>query len=68
MTARNVFSFEDSLGNGAQFTVKDDGLRVHCHCDYCGDSESGYGAEVGYDLNLQQVNELIKFLKGAYTC
>ena len=68
MTERNVLAFEDSLGDGVQFIAKDDGLHVHCHNDYCGDSESGFGAEVGFDLNLQQVNKLIEFLKRAYTC
>lgn len=58
---REVLAFEDSLGDGVQFTVKDDGLRVHCHCDWCGDSESGFGAEVGYDLTLEQAKELYKF-------
>ena len=66
MTARNVLSFEDSLGDGVQFTVKDEGLRVHCSCDNCGDSETGFGNEVGYDLNLLQAKELYKFLKETY--
>ena len=68
MNARNILSFNDSLGDGVQFTVKDEGLRVHCHCDNCGDSETGFGNEVGYDLNLKQVDKLIKFLMESYAC
>ena len=67
MNARNVLSFENSLGDGVQFTAKEYGLRVHCSCDNCGDSESGLGAEVGYDLNLLQAKKLYKFLKETYS-
>lgn len=59
---RDVLTFEDSLGDGAQFTTKENGLRVHCHCDWCGDTESGFGAEVGYDLTFEQAKELYEFL------
>lgn len=59
---RDSLAFEDSLGDGAQFTTKVNGLRVHCHCDWCGDTESGFGAEVGYDLTLEQAKELYEFL------
>jgi hypothetical protein len=33
-------------------------LRLVCIDNYCGDSETGIGAEVGVDLNAEQVAEL----------
>ena len=59
---RKVLGFEDGTGDGAQFTTKVDGLYVHCHCDWCGDSETGYGAEVGYNLTIQEAKKLHDFL------
>lgn len=58
----DVLEFEDAIGSGAQFAAKEDGLYVHCHCDWCGDSESGFGAEVGHDLTISQARELYDFL------
>lgn len=61
-TIREVLAFENSIGDGAQFIAKADVLRVHCHSDWCGDSVSGFGAEVGYDLTAEQAKELYEFL------
>lgn len=58
---RGVLEFENDRG-GVQFTAKEDGLYVHCHDDLCGDTETGIGAEVGYNLTVEQAKELHAFL------
>ena len=62
---RKVLTFDDDTGDGVQFVAHDKVLHVHCHSDWCGNTESGIGAEVGYDLNLSQAAELHAFL-GAF--
>jgi len=59
---RDALAFEDSLGHGAQFVAKDEGPYVECYCDWCGDTETGFGAEVGHELTRGQAEELYKFL------
>jgi hypothetical protein len=43
--------------------VWDDGsLRIDCTSDWCGDTESGFGATVGVNLNERQARDLLTFL------
>lgn len=44
--------------------VWDDGsLRIDCTSDWCGDTETGFGATVGVNLNPEEAKRLLAFLR-----
>jgi len=59
---RNILQFANSIGDGVQFVTKWDVLHVQCYSDWCSDSETGYGAEVGFDLTREQAKEVCDFI------
>ncbi len=51
--------------DGVQFVLEDrtsDYLYLQAYCDSCGDSESGFGREVGVTLTRDQGEKLLVFL------
>lgn len=47
-----------------EFDVHNDGeLRIECTSDWCGDTETGFGASVGVTLTKEQAKELLAFLQ-----
>lgn len=48
----------------AEFTMWKGGeLRIDCTSDWCGDTESGFGATVGVTLSNEHAKELLAFLQ-----
>lgn len=50
--------FDTDSDPGMQVTVSDSGLYFSNQDDWCGDTESGFGATVGVTLSRQQVEDL----------
>jgi len=53
MRVRNqiVLPYEDA-GNRIEVDFRDDGtIRIECTNEWCGDTERGFGASVGIELN-----------------
>jgi hypothetical protein len=47
----------------AEFTVRTNGaLRIECVSDWCGDTQSGFGASVGVTLSEKEASRLLDFL------
>ena len=62
MTEERVWIYEDNIEDGVQAVLLNKEVRITCFSTWCGDSETGYGASVGYDLPIEQVKSLYKFL------
>jgi len=60
--ADKVIVFGEEFYDGAQITANDDGFYIQCFCEWCGDTETGFGAEVGHMITIEQAAELRDFL------
>ena len=62
MTEERVWIYEDDIEDGVQAVLYNKGVHITCFSNWCGDSETGYGASISYDLPIEQVKSLYKFL------
>ena len=62
MTLKAILTFEIDFSTSIDFKVKDDGVYIEIVDEWCGDTESGFGALLGADLDRDQVKELCAFL------
>ncbi len=60
MSGRALYSTESDPG--LQAVADEFGVHVTCSDDWCGDTETGFGASVTVNLTKQQALELAKFI------
>lgn len=58
-----VLCFEDHMGS-LQVTRTDQGLSFCAANDWCGDTETGFGADCDFTISTKEAGELYRFLRG----
>jgi len=53
---------KQGLDQGMNVISGDKRLYFNCYDEWCGSTETGFGAEVTATLNIEQVKELYKYL------
>ena len=62
MTLIDVLNIAND-GIELQVNFKTDGVYIEIENDFCGSTETGFGATVGMDLNREEVETLYNFFK-----
>lgn len=57
-----IFPQRNSIDEGFEVTPFADGCSIEITDDWYGDTETGFGASLSFDLDKEQIKKLIDFL------